>query len=311
MLLGLLLSTPGLARAQYDFTTIDIPGSIYTAVDGNSTHALVGEFDDTDENTHGFVLDKKGFTQIDAPDAVGYTSVNGVNARGELAGIYTDSTGQAFGYFWRNGQFTPITVPDSTFTIATFLNVHGEVVGFSRKNLEPRHGYIWRDGVFTAIDVPSAGPRGTRAVSLNDHGQVVGGYADTNNRLRGFLLDKGVYTTFDAPGTENGFTYAQGINNRGQIVGSYSTVTTNLLGPNHGFVLSDGVLKTIDVPDATSTDITSINAKGEIVGLFVDANGNTHGFVGIPNHKDKSELHGDHHEEKKGSHGNGGKHHHQ
>jgi hypothetical protein len=34
------------------------------------------------------------------------------------------------------------------------------------------------------------------------------------------------------------------------------------------------------VPDAVGTQINSINAKGEIVGLYDDADGNTHGFVG-------------------------------
>jgi probable HAF family extracellular repeat protein len=30
------------------------------------------------------------------------------------------------------------------------------------------------------------------------------------------------------------------------------------------------------------TQINSINAKGEIVGVYVDAEGNTHGFLGTP-----------------------------
>src|SRR5947209_5601786 len=88
--LGLLLGVPGLATAQFNFTQIDIPGSTRTAVNGNSTHEIAGEFDDADGNTHGFVMEDDGdFTQIDVPGAV-YTSVNGINANGELAGIYID-----------------------------------------------------------------------------------------------------------------------------------------------------------------------------------------------------------------------------
>jgi hypothetical protein len=56
---GLLLSVPGLAQAQYSFTTIDVPGSKATAANGNSMHEIVGEFDDADGNTHGFVLNKR------------------------------------------------------------------------------------------------------------------------------------------------------------------------------------------------------------------------------------------------------------
>jgi hypothetical protein len=47
----------------------------------------------------------------------------------------------------------------------------------------------------------------------------------------------------------------------------------------HGFLLHDDTLTTIDVPDATGTAITGINAAGEIVGFYRDASFTTHGFV--------------------------------
>src|SRR6516164_1541906 len=78
---GLLLGVPGRANGQYVFTTIDVPGSTSTAVNGNSTHAITGQFDDADGNTHGFVLSKGVFTTIDVPGAV-LTSINGINANG-------------------------------------------------------------------------------------------------------------------------------------------------------------------------------------------------------------------------------------
>ena len=39
---GLLLSVPGLAQAQYSYTTIDVPESIGTSLNGNSTNKIVG-----------------------------------------------------------------------------------------------------------------------------------------------------------------------------------------------------------------------------------------------------------------------------
>ncbi len=86
--LGLFLAIPGAARAQYHFTTYDVPGSTRTAVNGNSPHAIAGEFDDTIGNTHGFVLSNCDFTQIDVPGAV-FTSVNGINAeRRDLGNLH-------------------------------------------------------------------------------------------------------------------------------------------------------------------------------------------------------------------------------
>ena len=67
VVLGLFLGFQGPARAQFDFTQIDVPGSTRTAVNGNSPHAIAGEFDDADGNTHGFVLSNGVYTTIDVP----------------------------------------------------------------------------------------------------------------------------------------------------------------------------------------------------------------------------------------------------
>src|SRR5206468_5635580 len=80
-LLG-LVGAPELARAQYAFTQIDVPGATATYADGNTMQRVVGEFDD-ENGTHGFVLSRGVFEQFDAPGADGYTSVNGVNSRGQ------------------------------------------------------------------------------------------------------------------------------------------------------------------------------------------------------------------------------------
>src|SRR5262245_48088488 len=200
----LLLGVPGLARAQYDFITIDVPEAVATYANGNSTHEIVGEFDDEDGNTHGFVLSKGTFTQFDAPGADGYTSVNGINANGERAGIYSKD-GRRYGYFWSKGVFTTLDLPGSTFSAAYFLNAHGQVVGYYvDAATRARHGFVWSKGVFTTttIEVPGAGPGGTGAIGINEHGEIVGFYRDAaplpiDRRFHGFLLSEGVYTTLD------------------------------------------------------------------------------------------------------------------
>lgn len=71
-------------------------------------------------------------------------------------------------------------------------------------------------------------------------------------------------------------TQAFGINARGDIVGRYVGAD----GTSHGFLLRKGVFTTIDVPidlpGATATAIAtlsarSINARGDIIGTFVDS----------------------------------------
>jgi hypothetical protein len=71
---GMLLSVPGLAEAQFSYTTIDVPDShgtpLETSVNENSTHEIVGDFTGDDGKLHGFVLNKGVFSTIDFPSAI-------------------------------------------------------------------------------------------------------------------------------------------------------------------------------------------------------------------------------------------------
>lgn len=286
VVVGSVLSIPELSQAQYVFTDIDVPGATATAVNANSTHEIAGQFAGMDGIFHGFVLNKGVFTTIDFPGAVAtvvnpdltiVTTINGINARGQLTGTYGDGT-KIHSFVWEKGVFTTLDPPGSSESQGGFLNAQGEVVGGYRDANGRRHAFIWSKGVFTTIDPPDAlhPTMGPVALGINNPGQVVGTYVDEDGDRHGFLLSKGVYTTLDVPGAA--FTVAQGINNAGQIVGLYLDGDGNI----HGFVLSKGVYTTIDVPNSTETQVFSVNAQGEIVGLYVDAGGNQHGFVGTP-----------------------------
>ncbi len=103
---------------------------------------------------------------------------------------------------------------------------------------------------------------------------------DVTGDRHGFLLSKkGVYTTLDVPAAD-AFTVAQGINNAGDIAGLYADAN----GTNHGFLLSDGVYTTIDVPGSNRTELYSIDAHGQVVGVFEDAGGVARGVLGTPVH---------------------------
>ena len=83
------------------------------------------------------------------------------------------------------------------------------------------------------------------------------------------------FYSFDAlPGAT---TNPQGINSKGDIVGSYT-----LAGSTHGFLLSDGVVTTIDYPGAVFTDARGINIRGDIVGAYrmmTEPAVNLHGYL--------------------------------
>lgn len=93
-------------------------------------------------------------------------------------------------------------------------------------------------------------------------------------------------TSFDAPGAGTGElqgTFVLGINASGVITGVYS----NAMGVTHAFIrAADGTFTTFDAPDAGSTSPgfegtipSSINANGDVAGVYIDANHAYHGFV--------------------------------
>jgi hypothetical protein len=72
---------------------------------------------------------------------------------------------------------------------------------------------------------------------------------------------------FDVPSAFNNATFGDDINNAGVIVGSYRNGTGG-----HGFVLDNGVFRTIDVPGAANTTlVTGINDAGTLVGQYREA----------------------------------------
>ena len=68
---GLFLGTAGPAKAEYVFTTIDVPGSTFTIAYGiNASGEIVGQYRDAGGVTHGFLLSGGVYTTLDVPGGV-------------------------------------------------------------------------------------------------------------------------------------------------------------------------------------------------------------------------------------------------
>jgi probable HAF family extracellular repeat protein len=262
------------AEVRYGFTTVDVPHASRTAINGNTAHALAGEYDDAASTTHGFVAYDHQFKTIDVPQAT-YTSVNGINDHGDLAGIYVKDRRYAF--FSQNGRTTTLDPPGAILSQGGFVNNHRQVVGAFRTSDQKRHGFVWRAGRFDILNVPNDHPLyGTVALGINDYSDVAGNYVDATGVRHGFLLSRGSYTTLDPAGSV--LTVAEGVNNNGVVVGLYLDAS----GVQHGFVWTHGTYTTVDAPRSLATGIYSINALGEIVGTYDDLAGVGHGFVAKP-----------------------------
>lgn len=123
------------------------------------------------------------------------------------------------------GQFSPITFPGATQTVAHDINNLGQIAGYYT-DASGTHGFLESGSTFVAIDAPGA--KGTEVLGLNDVGQLVGTYTDAAGHNHGFVEEGGRFSPIDVTGATD--TFAFGINNAGEVVG-YSTGS----GGTHGF----------------------------------------------------------------------------
>lgn len=131
---------------------------------------------------------------------------------------------------------------------------------------------------FASVDFP--GGTLTTARGINNHGEIVGAYRIVPPR-HALLIRAGKFVPL-APNTVLGTNFSEAfkINDRGDVVGQFIGND----GFTHGFLLSKGVLTTLDFPGASDTLALGINESGTVVGYWdlLDANGNlpaNHGFT--------------------------------
>lgn len=207
------------------------------------------------------------------------------------------------------GTFTTFNVSgagtaamEGTFAIA--INSAGEVTGMYSNSPGVLRGFV-RDvhGAITTFDASHSGTspiEGTIPLGINSAGEITGTVIDGNHVSHGFVRNvSGVIKEFDASGAgtaANRGTAAWRINDAGEVVGFFSTDGSPSTPPTyHGFLrAANGAITVIDAPNAGTglnpqngrkegTQAYSINNSGEIVGSYVDANFNRHGFLRYTN----------------------------
>ena len=117
----------------------------------------------------------------------------------------------------------------------------------------------------------------TRFLGLNGLGALVG-MDDSIPGRHAFLVFGDSHASLDSLGVLGSDTsFARGINNQGDIVGGYAGSD----GKEHGFILRQGKLSTLDVPfrTAVGTQLNAINDSGVIVGVWIDRAFKGQGFI--------------------------------
>ena len=282
-----LISSSVLSAADYRFVSIDFPNSIATTAGSiNARGDISGLYFDTNGVGHGFRLSKGVFSTINFPDS-SFTSARAMNARGDIAGRIHDANGNDHGFLLHDGHFSTIDYPGATATVGRGINNAGDVTGNHVDSAGTESGFILKDGTFYNVRVPHS--LSTDVWMAQDNGQVMVGDADVGpgGALHGYIRDKlGKFHLIDFPGLPVPCTGPRWINERGDIVGLFayvSTIDDCFAGPPlHGFLLRQDKYVAIDFPGSISTELLAINDDGEIVGDYMDKNGNRHGFKAVP-----------------------------
>ncbi len=303
---------------QFEFTTIDVPcaacpGGIAraTSTQGiNPEGDIVGFYVDEIGTSHGFLLSDGQFTTIDVPGSLAGvtgtlpTAARGISPSGNIVGSYTapvssepegssaycpavGSTACIKGFLYSRGRFSTVLFPGHPGAIAQRITPGGDIYGclhdfdlmasmfgFSRT----RFGFIsLKSGGGELADPSQSVPDSMNNGATPGGDTIVGGWTDmATGHTHGYVVRNGSFQSYDVPGST--LTFIWDINPEGVYVGVYHT------SRNFGFVQPpDGSAPiTIDVPNSVNNSVIGINPRGFIVGQYVDTNGHTHGYVGVP-----------------------------
>src|SRR6266446_9235182 len=116
------------------------------------------------------------FTPITFPGAT-FTQTWGIDARGDIVGLYVDVGNVTHGFLLSGGNFTTIDAPPDANATSTFpygINPRGDIVG-SYVSAGVTRGFLLSGGKFTTINFPGA--ISTEVVGISPRGDIVGDYS--------------------------------------------------------------------------------------------------------------------------------------
>jgi hypothetical protein len=287
------------AQSLFSFSYFDVP---------NTGTLGVGQISDTDTiagyyNTYrGFIRDKFG-TIVDVvhpQDVYGVTVVNGINAAGAATGEFWNAVDASAPPHWsgfidRDGWFNTYDVPNrprGSHTGIFGINDAGDFCGNSSSaDLSITRAFVAVRGSDVALfSVPLASGLPspyTACFAVNNLGDAAGDFRDVDGVFHGYVrAGDGTLAIVDVPGaaTDASKTAAGtallGLTDSGWMSGHY----WDAAHAEHGYLASpDGAFYSIDVPGALVTSGGGLNARGQVVGYFVDRNGVYRGYIATPN----------------------------
>jgi hypothetical protein len=282
----------------YSFRTIDDPQDLtFNQLLGiNNSGEIAGYFGSGAQfhPNKGYVIPPFShvFVNENFPGSV-QTQVTGLNNRGVTVGFWSsmnnaNMSNDNHGFVDVGGHFRTADFPTgnpATPPVDQLLGVNDSdvAVGFYVDANGNSHGYEYNIGAsrFSSVVDPNLPGTSLTAAAINDEGHVAGFYTNAAGNTDGFLKTHGQFIDLAVPGAAS--TMALGVNDRDEVVGVY-TVGSGSSAAMHGFTWTPRHgFSTVDDPHGVgTTTINGVNDFGQLVGFYVDANGNTDGFLATP-----------------------------
>jgi hypothetical protein len=251
-------------------------------------------------NPSGGQYPQSGFTLMNYPKSAQTQDV-GINNAGTLVGFWSDMNNpmmgnnapvnDSFGWYQMNGQFHNVVDPNTAGTPPMNqllgVNNHNVAVGFYNDANNNNVGYFYdiASGMFQNIKVPS-NVTSSVAAGVNDNRDIAGFATTSSGTTEGFLIHGG-FKPIMFPGST--MTMATGVDSQDRVVGVYTTGSgsntfqggfTWKLESVNGSTNQIGVFQTISDPNGMgTTTVNGIDGCGNLVGFYVDGNGNTNGML--------------------------------
>ena len=156
--IGYIVTGTALTTFAYQPITIAVPDdplalrhSTY-AVAINNAGTIVGNYEGSDHESHGFIYQNATFTTVDAPGATAGTQLSAISNNGEIVGSYGTCQVRIHGLVYDNGTLTTLDYGTDTATVLTGVNDAGLIVGTAYPQSYDSYG----PGNFVASPAPLA-----------------------------------------------------------------------------------------------------------------------------------------------------------
>lgn len=267
-------------KLTFTFHKANVPGALQTFVqDLNNKGVMVGQYEDSNSNYHGYILNGKKLTTVDDPKGT-ISGVVGINFNTPIAvvGFYRNFSGTVLGFRYnpKTKQFTDIPSPKGAkCSIPIDVNDQGWIVGYysdSDNNCNSNvHGFLLQGKKYTTLDVPSA--VATLAYGINNQGNISLTWVDSSNAYEGSFYnytDK-TYTTINVPGAGPLGSEALHMNNEDDIAFWWFDSGGHL----HSALCTkcdstDRKFDNVDKPKAVVTAAIAVNDNSTLVGQYQD-----------------------------------------